>query len=446
VLLVLCSRINCSTKQRYCLKIVLLESYTILFRSYINISWRVNFLHIQHTAKFFDFTTTLKSLHTLNLHTPMRFTALIAALALGSTAFAHMEMSEPAPFRSKANKNSGQNIDYSMTAPLGEGKGLCKGYQSDMGSPAGASTASYKAGGPASMTIIGGATHNGGSCQASLSYDQGKTFKVIHSFMGNCPVAGGKLDFTIPSDAKAGSAILAWTWFNKSGNREMYMNCASVTIEAGSGSAPKVAFDKRPSIFIANKPLADDCSTVEGKNLKFPDPGPDVTGSGDEGSYTGGGCGKAVSAPSGGDTPGTPANSAPSGGSSQTPATPTSGSGSSPTASSSQGAVFAAPSNAPSEPAPPSPASPASSPAAPATPATGSGGGMTGACTSEGMWNCIGGSSFQQCASGTWSVPKSMAAGMTCAAGQSSSLSMKASALPKRALRFMPRDIFPVVN
>jgi hypothetical protein len=248
----------------------------------------------------------------------MIFTPLVAALALGSTAFAHMEMSEPAPFRSKANKNAGSNIDYSMTAPLGDGKGLCKGYQTDMSDlkGAGAPTASYKAGGPASLTLVGGAVHGGGSCQASLSYDQGKTFKVIHSWMGSCPLASGdKFDFNIPSDAKEGSALLAWTWFNKLGNREMYMNCASVTIEAGSGSSPAVAFDKRPSIFIANKPLADDCATVEGKSVKFPDPGPDVTGDGDEGGYSGSGCGKASSAPSGGNsqTPSTPADPAPSG-------------------------------------------------------------------------------------------------------------------------------------
>ncbi|EHK97268.1 Plant lectins/antimicrobial peptide [Glarea lozoyensis ATCC 20868] len=233
----------------------------------------------------------------------MHFTSFLAALALGSTAFAHMEMSDPMPFRSKLNKKLGDKVDYSMTAPLGEGKGLCKGYQSDISdlTGAGAPTGSYKAGAQASLTIMGAAAHNGGSCQASLSYDQGKTFKVIHSWEGNCPLAsGGKFDFTVPSDAKAGSAILAWTWFNKSGNREMYMNCASVTIEAGSGAAPAVAFDSRPDIFVAN--LGTDCKTVEGKNVKFPNPGPDVTGAGDEGGYTGSACGGSGSAPSGGNT------------------------------------------------------------------------------------------------------------------------------------------------
>lgn len=44
---------------------------------------------------------------------------------------------------------------------------------------------------------------------------------------------------------------------------------------------------------------------------------------------------------------------------------------------------------------------------------------MTGSCTTEGLWNCIGGKSFQQCASGTWSVVQNLAAGMKCTEGQS---------------------------
>lgn len=35
------------------------------------------------------------------------------------------------------------------------------------------------------MSLQGTAIHNGGSCQISLSYDNGKTFRVIKSFIGN---------------------------------------------------------------------------------------------------------------------------------------------------------------------------------------------------------------------------------------------------------------------
>jgi hypothetical protein len=44
------------------------------------------------------------------------------------------------------------------------------------------------------------------------------------------------------------------------------------------------------------------------------------------------------------------------------------------------------------------------------------------ACSEEGMFNCVGGTSFQQCGSGTWSVVQSLAAGTTCNPGQSMDL------------------------
>ncbi|KAM0317289.1 hypothetical protein ACHAO8_002616 [Botrytis cinerea] len=41
-----------------------------------------------------------------------------------------------------------------------------------------------------------------------------------------------------------------------------------------------------------------------------------------------------------------------------------------------------------------------------------------GTCTTEGMFNCISGTSFQQCASGGWSAVQNMAEGTVCLAGQ----------------------------
>lgn len=106
--------------------------------------------------------------------------------------------------------------------------------------------------------------------------------------MGKCPIQPtGNFDITIPSDAKSGAAIFAWTWFNQIGNREIYMNCASVTIAGGKKrDAPATAFSARPGLFVAN--LANGCTTVETKDVTFPNPGPDVTGTGSgAGSFTG---------------------------------------------------------------------------------------------------------------------------------------------------------------
>ena len=136
------------------------------------------------------------------------------------------------------------------------------------------------------LIITGGAIHNGGSCQISLSYDQGKSWTVIHSYIGECPVQTGEssYDFTVPTDAPPGDALFGWSWFNKVGNREMYMNCAVVTIGGGSGGGSKhntnrtkrlASFDSRPDMFVAN--VGNGCGTAEGADLEFPNPGPDVT-------------------------------------------------------------------------------------------------------------------------------------------------------------------------
>jgi hypothetical protein len=119
----------------------------------------------------------------------MQYTAILAALALASATNAHMEMSFPPPLRSKYNTHvSSGKQDYSMTSPLsGAAQYPCKGYQTDMAdaSGAGASVVTWAPGANVNFTIVGGATHGGGSCQAALSYDQGKSFTVIHSYLGN---------------------------------------------------------------------------------------------------------------------------------------------------------------------------------------------------------------------------------------------------------------------
>ncbi|KAL2675089.1 hypothetical protein Neosp_011269 [[Neocosmospora] mangrovei] len=406
-----------------------------------------------------------------------------------------------------------------MTAPLEAGGGNfpCKGYHSLFGTPAGASVADWKAGGSYSMTITGGANHGGGSCQASLSFDKGETWKVIHSYVGNCPGAGTtSYDFKVPSDTPSGEAIFAWTWFNQIGNREMYMNCAAVTIGGGSSKKRASALSSRPSMFVAN--VNNGCSTEEGSDLEFPDPGPDTSndssktappkgscasGSGSGGGSSGGDSGATPSSPAGdvgsgngnnGAVPSSPADngsvapssapvstpaqtqpaaeptqpavesSAPAGGApsqvyvcsddvEEDPDSPMTSPGGvfitvSPPAEGTEAPV-AAPTDtmmtltksAPGtgnepmptsvvqpEPVPTTPAgTPEAAPTVPATPSSGSGDGGSDsgsgsgeahtagtACTSEGEWNCIGGSKYQRCASGRWSVVQSMASGTTC--------------------------------
>ncbi|KAK4118783.1 lytic polysaccharide monooxygenase [Parathielavia appendiculata] len=207
-------------------------------------------------------------------------TLLLTLLAFTGPAKGHMEMTYPPPFKSKSNPHANPNkVDYSMTSPLKpDGSDFpCKGYLSLLNTPEGKSVASWTAGGRYNFTISGGAAHGGGSCQAALSVDGGRTFRVVHSYEGGCPGQGeSSFGFVVPGDTPATEqGVFAWTWFNNLGNREMYMNCAVVGIDGGSGGgSDRVAFDDRPGLFTAN--VGNGCRTVDSADLKFPDPGPDV--------------------------------------------------------------------------------------------------------------------------------------------------------------------------
>jgi hypothetical protein len=148
--------------------------------------------------------------------------SILMAAGLIASASAHMAISDPAPLASKDNKNT-LTADYSYTSPLSaSGSDFpCKGHLDLLGTPAGAATAEWTAGSTATFTVApGGARHEGGSCQASISEDGGKTFKVMKTYIGNCPAAsGGTFTFNVPAGAKSGTAVFAWTWFNKVGNR-----------------------------------------------------------------------------------------------------------------------------------------------------------------------------------------------------------------------------------
>ncbi|RPB26086.1 hypothetical protein L211DRAFT_781976 [Terfezia boudieri ATCC MYA-4762] len=201
----------------------------------------------------------------------------ILFLCVIDSALGHVSMQKPYPLRSPHNPNekSGPK-DYDMSSPLApNGSNYpCKGYNKDISGVASVET--YTAGQTYSITLQGSATHMGGSCQISLSYDNGATFKVIHSMIGGCPLKTS-YDFTIPKDAPNGKkTILAWTWFNKVGNREMYMNCAVVDIVGGSDGKTL----NTPEIFRANT-FAGTCITPEGKDLVFENPGDSVEYGGD---------------------------------------------------------------------------------------------------------------------------------------------------------------------
>ncbi|RSL94816.1 hypothetical protein CEP52_012419 [Fusarium oligoseptatum] len=345
------------------------------------------------------------------------FNAFAVILGLAGLAQAHMEMTSPAPFKSKHNPNSGWDIDYSMTSPLsGDGSNFpCKGYHSLLGTAAGAPTATWQAGQQYSMTIAGGADHGGGSCQASLSFDKGKTWVVIQSYIGNCPLSPSKsFSFTLPVDTPAGVALFAWSWFNKIGNREMYMNCAAVTIKAGKGT-PSTPMSKRPAMFVAN--VGNGCGTTEMTDLMIPNPGPDVSITSSNTKAPVGQC------PAGSGVqittttkpavvPTTTKKTTTTKPSSTKPTTTKA------TTTTKPGGIFVtvpvsttlkSTTRKTTTTTPPVPTSGVTGVITPGT-----------ACKPEGYWNCHkGGTSWQRCASGTWSVVMNVAPGTKCIPGQS---------------------------
>ncbi|KAJ5191602.1 uncharacterized protein N7498_010587 [Penicillium cinerascens] len=332
------------------------------------------------------------------------------------------------------------------------------------------------------LTFQGSATHGGGSCQISMTTDRAPSkdteWKVIKSFEGGCPanvdgnLSGGStmadpytFNFTIPEGIEAGKYTLAWTWFNRIGNREMYMNCAPVTVTGGSSKrSPEEqvsVVEKRtanfPPMFVAN---VNGCTTKEGVDIRFPQPGDDVEFLGEPANLAPEGSAACTGTPTFAGSGDTSSGSSSSGSSSSDSG---SGSGSSGSSSGSSSAASSAPTETSSAAPAPTSSSTLAETSAPAVPesvpsstqvapapssstssgSSSSSGALSGPCSNEGQWNCIAGTSFQRCASGAWSAITQMAAGTTCNAGQSSELSVSASKMARRVseMRFRKRTI-----
>ncbi|KAJ5512236.1 hypothetical protein N7463_001788 [Penicillium fimorum] len=399
---------------------------------------------------------------------------VIAALMGASMVNAHMIMSSPTPF-SKDTLNNSPLLEDGSDFP-------CKLRDNAFEAPSTETTIAIGESFP--LTFAGSATHGGGSCQISLTTDlkpsKSSEWKVIKSFQGGCPanvegnIAGGSPDlidpysfnFTIPDGISAGKYTLAWTWFNRIGNREMYMNCAPITVSGGSSKRSPEELERRaasfPPMFVAN---INGCVTSEGVDIRFPQPGDYVEHDGvptnlaAEGSEacTGtakfGGSGDASgSASSGSDTGSSASDSASSSASSGSSSPPAeSAPAAAATVAPVPAAAAAAASNPPAEPVSDSEPAATTAASAPVTTsatdlgsASGSSSGtLSGSCSTEGQWNCIAGTSFQRCASGTWSDVLPMATGTQCNAGKSEELVISSTLKARHisSMRFRKRTL-----
>jgi hypothetical protein len=364
------------------------------------------------------------------------FSSAIVATLFASTN-AHFFINTPSPIPASAIKDpldpSGANFPcHGADLSTGSTTPMAAGSTQPLG---------FELGGGANTAV-----HGGGSCQLSLTYETDAAklkdpanWKVIQSFVGGCPTnAKGNLDvakmcdgsnapncvnsfsFKIPAEVQNGNAIMAWTWFNNVGNREMYMNCAKVSITGGSGSMGSL-----PSMFVANLASINQCTTTENFNIDFPNPGAYVTKENPLNyplKAPGGSCAAgsgSANVPASGSSPAAPA------GTSAAPAT------SAPAATGNPGGVFAPGASSAAVASPTatsiattfvtsaapatatggaSPAAPAASPAAPAA----AGACINGevACTASGFY-CIDATTFGMCAFGC-ATPMKMSDGTNC--------------------------------
>ena len=170
-----------------------------------------------------------------------------AATYFATSVQGHMKLATPAPYGEDSLTNAPLDASGS-DFPCKQRPGVYADAKS---------TATMPIGAKQTLSFIGGATHGGGSCQISLTKDLQPTkdsvFQVIHSIEGGCPTSSPgnigddanapdptSFDYSIPQGIAPGKYTLAWTWFNKIGNREMYMNCAPIVV---SGGGSKRSFD-----------------------------------------------------------------------------------------------------------------------------------------------------------------------------------------------------------
>jgi hypothetical protein len=394
-------------------------------------------------------------------------TALLAAVANG-----HMILKTPTPYgKSSLNSSPLDPSGSDFPCKLRSGAFDKEGAENVMA-----------IGEPQTLSFTGSAVHGGGSCQVALTTDLAPTkdskWMVIKSIIGGCPAnvpgnlppdpngnGASTFQYSIPEGIAPGEYTLSWSWLNKVGNREFYQNCAPVTVSGAKrkryAPAPKPAKRQTnfPGLVVANLASINSCHSPENFEVAFPNPGADAQTAGN-GPYTSlAGC--EVGGGGGGAAPQQPTNAPSSPGASQTYGQPSYGTGLPTGTENAQGkptgdgagnpyqterptyngnpqqtaspGVFADGSNAVT----PVTTAAASTPTSVDTKASGndtgsSSEGQTGDCT-EGAWNCIDGTSFQRCASGSWSVAIPMAAGMKCVPGISANFAQSAGKVKRHS-------------
>ena len=185
------------------------------------------------------------------------------------TCISHISMSFPPSRRNQLSKyylDSGL-VNYNLRSPLmvtdDNFSFPCKGF------PKGPSVATFN-NNKLSVTLEGTAVHGGGHCQFGVSYDD-KTFVVLRTIIGNCLLDTKSYSFDLPQNSKGGDMTIFWTWINRIGNREYYMECADITVNT-NGNNPQIPGKELLIVNLLGYPKvpeweADSPSSIDGRDL-----------------------------------------------------------------------------------------------------------------------------------------------------------------------------------
>jgi hypothetical protein len=185
---------------------------------------------------------------------------------------AHISMSYPISRKNQLSKfyRDSQNVDYDLRTPLYVKPNNfifpCKGF------PVGPSTTTYNDN-TISVTLEGTAVHGGGHCQFGISYDN-KNFLVLKTVLNSCLLDSMTYTFNLPDNAPGGDLIVFWTWVNRIGNREYYMECADVTVNNSNLENKQVTLQGKELLIlnILNYPILPEWDigappSIDGRNL-----------------------------------------------------------------------------------------------------------------------------------------------------------------------------------
>lgn len=144
---------------------------------------------------------------------------------------AHISMSFPISRKNKLSEyyRNINDVNYNIRSPLYTDTDKftfpCKGF------PVGPPTTTYNSN-SITVKLEGTAIHGGGHCQFGISYDN-KNFIVLKTVLNSCLLDSMSYTFKLPNNAPGGNLTVFWTWINRIGNREYYMECADVTVNNG---------------------------------------------------------------------------------------------------------------------------------------------------------------------------------------------------------------------